>query len=317
MTQSKPLLSIAIPVFNKINYLPKVINSINEQTNDENRDLFEVVISVNGSTDGTLEYVTSLEVKFQLTVVSNRENVSADQNFTKAILNSKGVYVWLLGGQDYLAPRAIEEIVKNINLWKPSIILLNFFIHDEKENTTWINSSYEHVGDVVINSTYKFFVKTGGPGLAISSNVFLKDFYLSGNLVNKRHPNWVHLESLYKAVFGRRNRRKEMRYVFTKEPLCTLARERKAWWHSDYVFKNYLVLVELGIQIISNPILNYRIRYRRCGLELQKSIKLGVDQGLKIQIRDLVRILKIGWPVPQFWFLVVPILLRNKNIWRR
>ena len=317
MIENNPLLSIAIPVFNEINYLPKVINSINEQTNDENRDLFEVVISVNGSNDGTLEYVTSLDVKFQLTVVSNEKNVSADLNFTKVILNSKGVYVWLLGGQDYLAPQAIERILKNIDLWKPNLILLNFFIHDENENATWMNSSYDHISDTLFDSTYKFFVKTGGPGFAISSNVFLKDFYLSGNTLNKRHPNWVHLESLYNAVFGRENRKKEKKYIFVKEPCFTLVRERKAWWHSDYVFKNYLVLIELGIQIISNPILNYRIRYRRCGLELQKSIKLGVDQGLKIQFRDLIRILNIGWPVPQFWFRVVPSLLRNKSAWRR
>ena len=60
MKQDDLILTIAIPVFNEINYLPAVINSIEEQTTFSNRDLFDVVVSVNGSTDGTFEYLKSL-----------------------------------------------------------------------------------------------------------------------------------------------------------------------------------------------------------------------------------------------------------------
>ena len=317
MNQNSLLLTIAIPVFNEISYLPKVIDSIISQTNDENRELFEVVISDNCSVDGTLEYLKSLVVDFNITILSNSENVSADLNFTKAILNASGEYVWLLGGQDYLSESAIDSILMNIRSRKPDLILLNFRIYDERTNLMSINTSYDHVIEDFFLSTYRFFVQTGGPGFAISSNVFSKDFYLFGNKDNKKHPNWVHLESLYSAIFNKKPEGMQIRYSFIKNPIFTLVREKNAWWHSGYVLMNYLALVELGLSKIRNPALNFRIRYRRCGLELRKSILLGLEQKVELHPKDFFRIVRMGWPVPQFWFLAFPLLIKSRGLWKK
>ena len=89
------LLSIIIPSFNNLNELKKCVLSIRNQTFDD----FEVWIIDNNSTDGTLEYLQSLEKPFYWK--SEKDNGIYDA-MNKGILCAKGEWIYFIGADDQL-----------------------------------------------------------------------------------------------------------------------------------------------------------------------------------------------------------------------
>ncbi|MDY7032726.1 MAG: glycosyltransferase, partial [Thermodesulfobacteriota bacterium] len=75
-TESKPDCSIIIPLFNKIEYTRECLNALLKNTS---KDLYEVVFVDNGSTDGTIKYLKtvqrSLSEDISIKVVSNEQNL--------------------------------------------------------------------------------------------------------------------------------------------------------------------------------------------------------------------------------------------------
>lgn len=311
------ILTIALPVYNEIDYLPKVLQSIDEQTNESNRDLFEVLISDNDSSDGTVEYLRNLDVRFHLRINFNNENIGADANFNFVVTEARSEHVWLLGGQDYPVDGSIKKIISIIESANPELLLLNYVIYNESDGKEMRNTAYDHISSDTFTSLYKFFICTGGPGLAMSSNVFKKKIYLDGLARGGVSKNWAHIESLYSGLFAASElRRNDKIYAVIRTPMFTLFREKNGWWTTELVLENYLNLIEIGIHRIKNPFLNLRIRHRRSGLELKKSILLHSTNGRKIEFSDLKRIIGMCWLIPEFWLIAFPSLLKRISIWK-
>lgn len=64
MSLQKPLISVVTPTFNRKDELVHLFSSMKKQTLDPK--FFEMIISDDGSTDGTEEYVKSLEINLNL-----------------------------------------------------------------------------------------------------------------------------------------------------------------------------------------------------------------------------------------------------------
>ena len=314
----KPVLTIAVPVYNEIGYLPKVLESIAAQTGENNRDLFEVLISDNKSTDGTTGYLKTCPLQSNFRVNFNDKNIGADANFDLLVSEARADHVWLLGGQDYLKDGSIDLIISKIKTINPDLLLLNFAISTEEGGKESINVAYDEVDREIFKSSYKFFISTGGPGLAMSSNVFRKQIYLDGLSRGRHSKNWPHIESLYSGLFKRSESDRSGRtYALVKTPVFTLFREKDGWWTTDLVLQNYLNLIEIGNKKISNPFLKYRIRHRRCGFALKNSVLLNLANGEQIQFSDLTRIIRMSWPIPHFWLIAFPSLIKSLRIWKR
>ena len=89
MSLQKPLISVVTPTFNRKDELVYLFNSMEKQTLDPK--FFEMIISDDGSTDGTGEYVKNLENKFpfNLSYVS-QENLGPGFARNNGVKNSKG-----------------------------------------------------------------------------------------------------------------------------------------------------------------------------------------------------------------------------------
>ena len=89
MSLQIPLISVVTPTFNRKEELAHLFNSMKKQTLDPK--FFEMIISDDGSTDGTGEYVKNLENKFQfnLSYVS-QENLGPGFARNNGVKNSKG-----------------------------------------------------------------------------------------------------------------------------------------------------------------------------------------------------------------------------------
>jgi glycosyltransferase involved in cell wall biosynthesis len=95
--------SIILPVRNGGNYVKECIHSIlNQQHND-----FNLVVLDNCSTDGTTEYVRSLNDPRILLIPSDRP-LSIEENWARIIKVPKNEFITLIGHDDILAPDYLE-----------------------------------------------------------------------------------------------------------------------------------------------------------------------------------------------------------------
>lgn len=169
-------LSIAIPTYNRCNYLMELVPNLLEQCYeaDKNCAEIEVIISDNASTDATSKYILK---KFsnnkRIKYYRNDENIGADANFIKSVERSTGRYVWLFGDDELLKNHAIVSVLNIIKKHSNSLLI----VKDESYNTKLTHSQlFNTYSDLV------FFVSKKNPNFLlahtlITTNIFLKDIF--------------------------------------------------------------------------------------------------------------------------------------------
>ena len=107
---SKPLLTIAVPTFNRAEELEKCLNTIFPEA--ANEEEIEVLIGNNASTDQTELVIRKFMQRYKNIIYIKRlKNIGADGNIFKLVEESNGRYCLLHGDDDYFVPGAIKYIV--------------------------------------------------------------------------------------------------------------------------------------------------------------------------------------------------------------
>lgn len=96
---NKPKYSIVIPVNNVINYLPSTIESIVSQDYAD----YELIISDDNSTDGTAEYINSLNHP-NIKTIHTPNHLTMAEHFNWALSHAIGEWCMFIGGDDGLQP---------------------------------------------------------------------------------------------------------------------------------------------------------------------------------------------------------------------
>ena len=140
LLESLPLISIIIPTFNAINFLPKAIESVLHQTYRN----FEIIIIDDGSTDGTR--LAMQGNKFIRYFYQENRGLSSARN--AGVKKSKGDYLVFLDADDWLEKDALQQnfsVIKN----KPEIAFVsgNYYLLRAKSNkletvVTTVNDNY-------------------------------------------------------------------------------------------------------------------------------------------------------------------------------
>lgn len=134
-----PILSIAIPTFNRAHELTLNLDEIIFQIEENNfQNTVEIIISDNASIDKTNIFLKPYLEKYNyIKYLKNSENLGIDKNVFNAINLSSGVYVWLLGDDDLLAKNSLYNVMTQVsNAIKLSLglIVLNYEIYDSDLN---------------------------------------------------------------------------------------------------------------------------------------------------------------------------------------
>jgi glycosyltransferase involved in cell wall biosynthesis len=104
-------VSVIIPAYNAIRYLPETLSSVFNQTFSD----LEIVIVNDGSTDETERWVKQ-QTDPRLRVIS-QENKGASKARNTGILNSEGEYLAFLDSDDLWAPSKLERQVKVLDTY--------------------------------------------------------------------------------------------------------------------------------------------------------------------------------------------------------
>ena len=169
-------LSIAIPTYNRCNYLMELIPNLLEQCYkaDKNYTDIEVIINDNASTDATYEYILkNFNNNKRIKYYRNPENIGGDANFIKSVERANGKYVWLFGDDELLEDNAMVKILNVINKYSSSLII----VKDESYNMGLHHSQLFRNYSDLVSFMYKknphFFLAH----TLITANIFLRDIF--------------------------------------------------------------------------------------------------------------------------------------------
>ena len=110
---ARPLLTIAIPTFNRASFLKELLSTLFDQLIEEPR--VELIISDNDSADETPSLVESYRQRgFRFRYIRNETNVGADANFVQCFGLAQGRYFLLVGDDDYITSGGVAKILKMI-----------------------------------------------------------------------------------------------------------------------------------------------------------------------------------------------------------
>lgn len=106
----KPLISVIVPVYNIMEYLPRCVQSIMAQTYEN----IEILLIDDGSDDGTGALCDSLAQKDHRITVFHQKNQGSSAARNKGISLARGEYLGFVDSDDYIEPFMYEQLVEGI-----------------------------------------------------------------------------------------------------------------------------------------------------------------------------------------------------------
>lgn len=126
MKNYSPKISVLLPVFNGMPYLPSAISSILNQTYKN----LEVIVINDGSTDDSLKYLKTLRDK-RVKIITNKSNLGLVYSLNIGLKNAKGEYIARMDSDDISHKMRIKKqfafLIKNdqVDLCGSWVLVIN------------------------------------------------------------------------------------------------------------------------------------------------------------------------------------------------
>jgi abequosyltransferase len=171
VSSSRPLLTFAVPTWNRANYLATLLSALAPQLVGEKR--VELLISDNATQDETQTVVRRfLDEGLPIRYIRNETNIGPDRNFLQCFDLAAGKYVWIFGDDDVLEPGGLKRVLDHLS-------------GDEEYDLVFIRpSGFTGAYTAKDPGSRKGFTVFDRPqDLACEVHVFFT--FISGNIVNK------------------------------------------------------------------------------------------------------------------------------------
>lgn len=112
----QPLLTIAIPTYNRSAFLGLCLKRIAEELDslsEDQRNRVKVYVANNASTDNTAEVICQYQRMHAeiFEVVHNAENIGGERNVAQCYSSAATPYVWILGDDDVILPGKLNLVL--------------------------------------------------------------------------------------------------------------------------------------------------------------------------------------------------------------
>lgn len=302
-----PLLTVAIPTFNRADYLKKCLLRLRDEVIDLDRDIVEILVCDNASTDSTLDVLYELaQSGFFFTINQNTENIGSDRNIAQCFNRARGEYVLILGDDDILCSGTVKWILKRARERRYGVICFkpygfDFDTEDEKP--------FDLGRDIIFIDATKFLNSIAPLSTLISSCVVHKSIlnsvnaeaFIGGHLVQVHLVFQAALASAYNLYSTKRRVACRRNHLISYDFFDVFVRQ------FGLILDNYRgsILTRAEIRQIENgmllrffPIYLFRLRINR------KSDIIHVKRIFEIRHSDKIL----------YQFLVKPILLLPRLI---
>lgn len=134
-------LSVITLTYNKLDYTKKFVESLFKYTND-----FELIVVDNGSTDGTVEYLKSLD---GVKTIFNDVNLGYSKANNQGIELATGEYIGFLNNDILLSPNWFEECekvfqVENVGFISPRHVNPHYDNTNSKSYITYFKNNFNY-----------------------------------------------------------------------------------------------------------------------------------------------------------------------------
>jgi abequosyltransferase len=171
-TENQPLLTIAIPTFNRSVFLAELLESLLPQITD---DRAELIVSDNCSDDDTPQLLAGFQARgLPVRVLRNETNIGADANFLQCLNVATGRYVWVLGDDDLIEPGAIPALLSVLEQGEYDLVYLSSFSIHNGQKMGPVEDKLGRFAEVVTDGEY-FLEKVNALIGLISVNIVNKE----------------------------------------------------------------------------------------------------------------------------------------------
>lgn len=177
-------VSVAMTTYNGEKYVEEQVKTILKSL----REVDELIISDDGSTDNTLEIIRSIEDKRIKLIDGPKKGLK--QNFNNAIKNSTGDIIFLSDQDDIWMENKVEEVLKEFENENIILIQHDAVVIDENNNTIY-ESFAKH--RKVKNGIIKNLIKNSYHGCCIAFRKELKKEILPIPENIYLHDEWIGL----------------------------------------------------------------------------------------------------------------------------
>jgi abequosyltransferase len=124
MKNEKPILTIAIPTFNRSYFLNKNLNQLRSELKACRKYNIEILILNNASTDNTEKILLSHKKFINFKYINNLENIGAEKNIIKSFNEAAGTYVLILGDDDLFVDGALLKLLRILSEKKNGVVCM-------------------------------------------------------------------------------------------------------------------------------------------------------------------------------------------------
>ena len=121
------MISVIVPVYNVVDYLPRCLDSIVGQTY---RDL-EIILVDDGSTDSSGKICDEYAMKDSRITVIHQKNKGLAEARNSGLINARGEYISFIDSDDYIDPEMLEVLYDLIQRKSASLSMVMFrYVYD-------------------------------------------------------------------------------------------------------------------------------------------------------------------------------------------
>ena len=145
---NKYKLSIIIPCYNSSNTIGRLLDSI--LNNNLEKEIYEVIIVDDNSTDNFMDIVKPYEDKMNITYYKTITDVHCPGNTRQVGLdNSNGEWITFIDHDDYFQPNVLNRVFKQLDV-KDTVVCTSFFgivgakkqKYGDVDNLQWLHGKF-------------------------------------------------------------------------------------------------------------------------------------------------------------------------------
>jgi len=140
-------ISVVIPVFNQAPYIEECINSLLANNSEQ----FEIIISDNHSTDGTLNIIKGYDDR-RIKCVQPLSKLSPFANLRFAYFHATGTHVHFIGGDDYFEEGVLDyvlEVIEDNRVFIGEMISFS----DQTKKTKYVRNKRDWLEEKLFNGS--------------------------------------------------------------------------------------------------------------------------------------------------------------------
>lgn len=267
---TKPLLTIAIPTYNRAWCLRELLPVLVDQVKNEPR--IELIIADNASADDTQSVVHDFIARgLRVRYIRQSQNIGPDANFLQCFEQARGKYVWLFSDDDLIVPGGLKKVLNYCETAEYDLIWVSSYSFggSHQPRPAGPNNDAIEISDptAYAKRVHIFFT-------FISGNIINKDRVLAGNSASEFSSlvgtNFVQLGWAYTALNG------FARGLYIREKLIAVRANNTGSYKLLQIFgpglatitKKWLKSVSLGRIVMNGTIQRFwpvmLLRYKKC-----------------------------------------------------